>query len=236
MTTAAEAATEKRHFSPDLFTFLRELRANNDRDWFAANRDRYENSVKEPALDFIADFAPRLEALSKHFVADPRPVGGSLFRIHRDTRFSKDKTPYKTHTGIQFRHEAGKDAHAPCWYLHLAPGEVMIGAGIWHPDSDALARIRTALVDDPGGWRRATGGKAFRERFRLGGESLKRPPAGFDAGHPLIEDLKRKDFIAVAPLTDDAVTGPGFAAAFAAECKRASPLVAFLCGALGLPY
>ena len=91
-------------FDPAFFRFLRDLKANNDREWFAANKERYEDDVRGPALDFVVEFAPQLERISRHFVADPRPSGGSLFRIHRDTRFSKDKAPYKTFTGIQFRH------------------------------------------------------------------------------------------------------------------------------------
>jgi uncharacterized protein (TIGR02453 family) len=230
MTTATRA------FSPALFTFLRQLKANNDREWFTANKARYEEVIKEPALDFIAGFAPLLHRISPHFVADPRPVGGSLFRIHRDTRFSKDKTPYKTHTGIQFRHEAAKDVHAPGYYVHLEPGLVMVAAGVWHPDADALARIRTAIDGDPAGWRRATRGKRFRERFELGGDSLKRPPAGFAADHPLIDDLKRKDFVAAARMEERDVTSPGFDEKLIREFRAATPLVGFLCEALELPF
>src|SRR5918996_4016229 len=142
---ASTRARSTASFSPALFTFLRDLKQNNDRDWFKANKPRYEKAVLEPALQFIVDFEPHLLAISPHFVADPRPSGGSLFRIHRDTRFSKDKSPYKPYTGIQFRHELGKDAHAPGFYLHLEPGGVFAGAGIWHPDQPTLVRIREAI-------------------------------------------------------------------------------------------
>ena len=228
--------TATRSFSPALFTFLRELKANNNRDWFAGNKARYEEVIREPALDFIAGFEPLLRRISPHFVADARPVGGSLFRIHRDTRFSKDKTPYKTHTGIQFRHEAAKDVHAPGYYVHLQPGSVFVAVGVWHPDSDALARIRGALDADPAAWRRASTAKRFRERFTLEGDSLKRPPAGFAADHPLIDDLKRKDFIAVATLGERDVTRADFDERLARDFRVATPLVSFLCGALELPF
>lgn len=102
-------------FTPDIFAFLRDLATNNNRAWFHENKQRFEDSVRQPALDFITDFVEPLETLSPHFVADSRTVGGSLFRIHRDTRFSKDKTPYKLNTGMHFRHERAKDAHA--WLL-----------------------------------------------------------------------------------------------------------------------
>jgi uncharacterized protein (TIGR02453 family) len=222
----------QRSFRPELFRFLSDLKANNDREWFAANKDRYEEHVRGPALDFVADFAPRLEKISTHFVADPRPSGGSLFRIHRDTRFSKDKSPYKPYVGIQFRHELAKSAHTPGFYLHLQPGSVFVGVGIWHPDSPTLGRIREAIVDDPQAWRRATAGKTWR----LAGESLKRAPAGFDPEHPLIEDLKRKNVVAAVELTQKDACAPGFIARFGATCKETSPLVRFVCKALDLPY
>lgn len=225
-----------RSFSPALFSFLQELKENNDREWFAANKARYEADVREPALEFISAFAPRLDELSPHFVADARKVGGSLFRIHRDVRFSKDKSPYKTATGIHFRHALAQSAHAPGFYLHLEPGGVFAGAGIWRPDTATARRIREAIHADPEGWRRALGGSAFHERYTLDGESLKRPPAGFAADHLLIEDLKRKDFIAVAPLPERAVTSAGFIDEYAETCRAAAPLVRFLCEATGSPY
>ena len=220
-----------RSFGPELFGFLRDLKANNDREWFNANKARYEREVRNPALDFVDDFAPHLHELSPRFVADPRPNGGSLFRIHRDTRFSKDKSPYKPYTGIQFRHELGKDAHAPGFYLHLQPGSVFAAAGIWHPDQPTLLRIREAIARDQGGWRAASAGD-----FRLAGDSLKRAPAGFDPEHPLIEDLKRKDFIGVVNLTQKDVCARGFVERFAGTCREMSPLVRFLCAAVDAPY
>jgi uncharacterized protein (TIGR02453 family) len=212
-------------FSPALFAYLRDLRANNDRDWFKANRSRYDEAVLEPALRFVSDFEPHLRAISPHFVADPRPVGGSLFRIHRDTRFSKDKSPYKTQTGIQFRHELARDVHAPGFYVHLAPDEVFIGAGIWHPDSTTLTAIREAIAEQPERWQRARGDAT------LGGDSLKRAPTGYDPGHPLIEDLRRKDFIAVHPLDERTATSPAFLETVAGLCAATAPLVSFLCDA-----
>ena len=152
-----------------------------------------------------------------------------LFR----SRFSKDKSPYKTYTGIQFRHELGKDAHAPGFYLHLQPKEVFVGAGIWHPDGPTLVRIREAIADDPKAWRAAT---RLGERFELAGDSLKRAPAGYDPEHPLIDDLKRKDFICVARLSEKDVCAPGFVDAFVHMCRDVSPLVRFLCAALDAPF
>ena len=102
------------HFTPRLFKFLRQLKRNNSRDWFQANKERYIADVQQPMLRFIADFAGPLAKISKQFDADPRPVGGSMFRIHRDVRFSRDKSPYKTHVSAHFRHKAtSKDVHGP---------------------------------------------------------------------------------------------------------------------------
>lgn len=224
------------HFSGATFEFLRDLAAHNERAWFEDNRHRWERDVRDPAVRFITDFAPRLARISKRFRADPRPNGGSMFRIHRDTRFSRDKSPYKTHTGIQFRHDNGKDAHAPGFYLHLQPGMVFVGVGIWHPDGPTTRRIRDAIVAKPSAWRRARDDEAFVQRFRLAGESLQRPPAGYAGDHPLIEDLKRKDFIAVRELAEDDVTSAGFLDEFTETCRAGTPLIRFLCRAVDVPF
>lgn len=228
--------TEQAVFGHELFSFLADLRANNDREWFAANKHRYEEHVLEPALAFVDAFAPRLEKISPHFLADARPTGGSLFRIYRDTRFSKDKTPYKTNVGIHFRHERARDARAPGYYLHVGPGEVFAGAGIWHPDSEAVTRIREAIVAEPERWTRATRSGAFAKQLQLGGDSLKRVPPWADPTHPLADDLKRKDFYGWARLSEDDVVAAGFVDVYARICRAAAPLMRFLCHALEVPY
>ena len=193
--------------------------------------------VKEAALDFVNDFAPYLEKMSPHFVADSRPVGGSLFRIYRDTRFSKDKTPYKPYTGVIFKHEAAKDVHAPGFYLHLQPRQSFVGLGIWMPDGPTVRKIREAIAEDPAGWKKAAYGKRFTDVFELGDEeTLKRPPRGFDAEHPYVEDLKRKSFTAYAKVTQKQVTSPGFIDEYAKMCKRGVPFMRFLCEAVGVPF
>lgn len=225
-----------KYFTPATFRFLNELAAHNERDWFNANKARYMSDVQEPALQFVADFAPKLAKVSEHFVADPRPQGGSLFRIYRDIRFSKDKTPYKTHVAVRFGHEAGGDVHAPGFYLHIEPGASYAGAGLWRPEAPLAREIRQAIVDDPTGWKKAAHGKAFLSQFEPDGESLARPPQGFDPNHPLIEDLKRKDFIGGTRLEDQLVTSDRLLTEFAAMTKTAAPYVAFLTKAVGLPF
>ena len=228
--------TGQPHFTPALFTFLRELRENNNREWFQANKARYEADVRDPLLRFIADFALPLHELSVHFVADPRPVGGSLFRIYRDVRFSKDKSPYKTQAAAHFRHERGKDVHAPGFYLHLEPDDVFAGAGIWHPDTKSLTKIRDAIVANPAGWQRLTSDGEFRRRWQLGGDSLKRTPKGFDPSHPLIEDLRRKDFVTATSFTEEDARAPDFMGQLAQAYRTTAPVVEFLTNSLGLPY
>lgn len=217
-------------FQSDLFEFLRQLKRQNNREWFAKNKTRYQQCVVEPAMQFINAFAPHLAKLSLHFVADARPTRGSLFRIYRDTRFSADKLPYKTHIGIHFSHESGKDAHAPVFYLHLEPEGCFAAAGIWHPDNRALTRIRTAIVSQPAHWKKATG------KLELEGESLTRAPKGFAPNHPLVEDLKRKDFVASVAFTEDQVCSPKLLRDFTAACRKMTPLVEFTTGALGLKF
>jgi uncharacterized protein (TIGR02453 family) len=225
-----------RYFTPKLFTFLTQLSENNDRDWFKAHQDDYERFVREPALDFINDFAKPLERISPHFVADSRKVGGSLFRIQRDTRFGKDKTPYKENTGVQFRHALAKDVHAPGFYMNIQPGECYMGVGLWRPETRAAYAIRERIDADPQGWKKATRGKRFTDVFTVTGDSLTRPPKGYSADHPLIEDLKRKDFIASTRLSQRQITSDRFMKDFTDNCRRAVPFIKFLCEAVGVPF
>src|SRR5215813_766227 len=218
------------HFSSDLFDFLRRLKKNNNREWFAKNKARYQQAVVEPALSFITDFSPNLYELSPHFVADARLTRGSLFRIYRDTRFSSDKRPFKTHVGIHFSHFGGKDAHAPVFYLHLEPDSCFAAAGIWHPDNRALTRVRLAIVADTNRW------ASVRKKLELEGDKLSRPPRGFDCQHPFIEDLKMKDFVVSVPFTEGQICGSNFLRDFTSACRKMSPLAEFTTKALGLKY
>ena len=217
-------------FSPDVFTFLRQLRRNNDREWFAKNKARYQQSIVEPALSFIGGFAPYLDKISSHFVADARPTRGSLFRIYRDTRFSNDKRPFKTHVGIHFSHSGGKDVHAPVFYLHLEPDNCFAAAGIWHPDNLVLTKVRTAIVREAEEWAKV------RKKLTLEGDRLSRPPRGFDPNHRFIDDLKMKDFVASVVLTEEQICGDRLMRDFVSACRKLSPLVKFTTRALGLKF
>jgi len=225
------------YITPKLFRFFRDLKKNNDRDWFQANKQRYEDDVRDPLLAFIDEFTGPLYKISPHYRAEAKKVGGSLFRIFRDIRFAKDKTPYKTHAGVHFRHENAKDAHAPGFYLHIAPGEVFMGAGIWHPETAVGRQIRGAIIEHPEKWKKAMKSAAFaRHGFGLEGDVYKRPPAGIDGEHPLIADLMRKDFIALADLTEKEVCAADFPKVFAAMCKSTTAYMKFLTEAVGQPF
>ena len=224
------------YFTPALFRFLTELRSNNRREWFLDNKHRYESEVRDPMLRFIADFGPELRKISRQLVADPRPNGGSMMRVYRDTRFSHNKTPYKTNAAAHFNHISGKDIHAPGFYFHLSPDEVFVAAGMWHPEAASLGKIRDAIVKTPDRWKKTIGEQRFASTFELGGDSLKRPPQGYDPNHPLIADLKRKDFVAGAELTPQDVCSPQFMSRFADMCATGAPLMKFLTRAVGLPW
>jgi uncharacterized protein (TIGR02453 family) len=226
----------KHYFTPALFKFMRELKDNNERKWFNENKHRYIGDLKEPAMDFVLDFGQHLDGISPHFKADPRGQGGSLFRIYRDVRFSKNKDPYKTHTGIYFSHLAGKGVHTPGFYLNLEPKNNWVGLGIWRPDSPTLKSLRQHIADNPAKWRRVVNNKAFKEKFKVSGSSLIRPPKGFDPEHPLIDVLKMKDFTAVAPLKQSSVTSDAFMSDFVTTCRAGAPLVRLICQGINQPF
>ena len=224
------------YLKPELFLFLRELKQNNTREWFNDNKKRYEEHLKDPLLEMIADFSPLLADISPHFRAIPKVTGGSLFRIYRDVRFSKNKDPYKTHAGVHFRHEQAKDVHSPGYYLHIEPDNVFLGLGIWHPENSVLTKIRSAIVADPDLWQDILQSGNFSDEFELKGDSLKRPPKGFDPEHLFIADLKRKDFMGVAQISEAEALRPDVLPLLAQEWKKGSSFMAFLADAVGVPF
>jgi len=224
------------YFTEETFRFLAELAAQNERAFFEAHKPHYEAHVREPARALIRAMRPHLEALSPELLADDRRQGGSLLRIHRDVRFSADKSPYKTHIGIQFRHRAGKDIHAPGLYVHIEPDSHFLGAGMWRPDGASLAVIRAQIDAQQGRWREIIGALTRRGVWRLGGESLKRAPRGFPADHPLVDDLKRKSFILDTPLEATSVLSPGLPALLADRFGETRDLLRFLCDAIDVSF
>lgn len=221
----------------DALTFLDELKANNNKQWFQANKPRYQSSVVKPMVGFIESLSPELANISDCFIADARPHGGSMFRIYRDTRFAKDKTPYKEHIACQFRHMAGKDAHAPGYYLHIASNEVLIGGGIWLPPTPVLNKIRNTIMDNPEQWTRIKTHKSFQRLFAgIEGDQLKRPPRGFPKEHVHMEDLKRKSYFVMFRCQPMDVTRPDFLSLVVNVYREMTPFMQFLSFALDLPF
>ncbi|HEX7338456.1 MAG TPA: DUF2461 domain-containing protein [Rhodanobacteraceae bacterium] len=227
---------ERTYFSPATFRFLRALDRHNNREWFHAHKADYERHVREPFLQLIGDLEAPLASISAHFRADARKVGGSMFRIQRDTRFSHSKLPYKPFAGARLFHERRREIAAPSFYLHIAPDECFAGGGLWHPETHTLRNIREFMVDNPGAWKRATQSRTFREHFEFWGDSLKRPPRGFDADHELIDDLKRKS-LAAGEVFDEAFACSAELRPFAVDSfKRLAPMVDYLCAAQDLAF
>src|SRR5262245_20362515 len=226
------AAPMSEFVSPRTFRFLRELAAHNERPWFEANKARYLADVRDPLLRFVAAVGPKLKAVSRQIVADPRPAGGSLFRIHRDVRFSKDKSPYKTHAAMSFRHADARERPAPGFYLHLAPGDVFAGAGLWHAEPEAVKQVRDAIVASPERWAKVV------KACRLGEEedTLKRAPRGYDPEHRFVADLRRQSFTTGLRFTQAQACAKDFPERFARACRKAEPLMAFLARAVGVAW
>jgi uncharacterized protein (TIGR02453 family) len=224
--------------SPELFVFLRDLQKNNNKDWFGRNKQRYVDVIQRPMLEFIATMAPWLAAHMPAFTADMRTNGGSLFRIHRDTRFSNDKSPYKTNVGCNFRHRAGKDAHAPGFYVHIEPGKIFFGGGIWSPPTPVLNKIRDAIVENPKRWQSVKQARQFATV--LGGladaPSLKNAPEGYARDHKFVEDLKRKSLFAFSSCSEAEVCAADFPDRVKQTFDALAPLMKFMVDALDLSW
>jgi len=226
-------------FTPAALRFLRGLAKNNNKEWFEAHRAEYEGEVREPMRDLIGEMNARMAKFAPEIGGDPKR---SMFRIHRDIRFSKDKSPYKTHAACWFHHrraasQVGSEADAGSagFYFHLEPGRSMVGGGLWMPPRPQLSKLRDAIAEDPAGFDRIA--KALTKRYGgLDDESvLKRMPRGFTEDHAAAKWLRYQSFTSGRLLEDAEVTGPGLPVLLAKEFQGLLPLVRWLNGALGLP-
>jgi uncharacterized protein (TIGR02453 family) len=228
------------HFTPQALAFLRGIRKNNRKEWFEAHREQYEQALKRPLAALIEEMDVQLATIAPEIIGSPKK---SAFRIHRDVRFSKDKSPYKTHVACWFFHRdigtrmQSEAVHGGAgFYLHLSPGESFCGGGIWMPPRAALQKIRASLVDDLEGWEAIVQDQAFRRRF---GEldtdgMLTRVPRGYAADHPAAPWLRHQSFTAGTPLADGDVISPTLPRLLARHYAAMTPFVRWLNEALGL--
>ena len=225
------------YFSEASLKFLRGLARNNSREWFHAHKADYEAHVRGPFQRLLTDLQPALAEVSPHYRAEPKTVGGSLFRIQRDTRFANDKAPYKAWQGARLFHESGRQVEAPSFYLHLQPGGCFVGAGLWHPQPDTLRGLRQFLLDNPGSWKAAAHDTKFRKRYDLDdSERLTRAPRGFPTDFEFANDLRRKNFVAFRAIDDEVMTGPRLLKTLAADLPGLAPFTDYLCAALDLEF
>jgi uncharacterized protein (TIGR02453 family) len=224
-------------FTKRALHFLRQLKTHNEKPWFEAHREEYELELREPMRALIADMDTRLRRFAPEIGGDPKR---SMFRIHRDIRFSKDKSPYKTHAACWFHHRStsgrvGSDAPegSAGFYFHLEPGKSIMGAGLWMPARPQLNKLRDAIVDDPGRFDRIARG--LTRRFGgLDDESmLKRMPRGYAEDEPGAKWLRYQSFTAGRRLTDSQVTSAALPALLQKDFTGMLPLVRWLNGALG---
>ena len=225
------------HFTPASLKFLRGLARHNDKAWFEAHRQDYEAHVRQPFLRLITDLQPALASVSPHFRADPRTVGGSLFRIHRDARFSSDKSPYKPWQGARLFHERRREVPAPSFYVHLQPGGSFVGGGLWHPEADTQRRVRQFILDNPATWKKVAHDPKLRRRFALDDtEVLSRAPRGFPADFEFIDDLKHRNWVFWRSLDDATMTGPRLRRTLETDLVALGPFIDYLCAALDLEF
>ena len=225
------------YFTDASFKFLRGLARHNERAWFTAHKADYDKHVRAPFQRLLHDLEPALAGVSTHFRVDPKPVGGALYRIQRDTRFANDKTPYKTWQGARLTHERHKQVEAPLFYMHLEPGKCFIGAGVWHSEVAIQRRVRQFIVDNPSGWKQAAHAPAFRRRFDLDdSEMLVRVPKGYPDDFPFADDLRRRNFVAERAIEDTTILGPRLRQVLETDLAALGPFVDYLCASLDLEF
>ena len=227
-------------FRPEAIQFLVDLAANNERAWFQPRKGEYERLLKGPLEALIAALGERFEKRGIPLRADPAK---SPFRIYRDVRFSKDKSPYKTNLGASFpwvEETASDDAtarshtaevHSSGGYFHLQPGEIYVGGGIWHPDKPWIDAFRRRVADDPKEFHAVVDGRSFKEAFGAlssDGHSLQRVPAGYPADHPEAETLKMKDVVFGRRLSDHEAMSPHLPGVMADSFEAAMPVFRYL--------
>lgn len=213
-------------FPPEARRFFRQLRRNNNRDWFLAHKDVFEQKVKLPMVGLVRALAGEVRKFAPEIETEPSKA---IYRIYRDTRFSRDKSPYKTQIAASFN-QRGLARHASAGlYFHISAEEVLIAGGMYMPGSAELRAVRSRTAKRPEELRKIVGGQKFRKLFGgLEGEQLKRVPAGYPADHPAADLLRYKQYLAWATHPASLAEGPGLLPAVIEHFRAMMPLVRYL--------
>ncbi len=213
-------------FSRDTMRFLKELKENNDRDWFNENKDRYEKSVKAPMLSLLTTLAARMKGVDADITLEPKKA---MYRIYRDVRFSNDKSPYKTWIAAAFTYEGYDRKHDAAFYFHISTDEIGVGGGLYSPMGDRLKNLRKAIGEDARPLRKVLAAKAFKNEFgEMMGDELVRVPQGFEKDHPDADLLKKKQFLCWKTLPKSRMTQAEFTDDLVAAFKAMAPFVRYL--------
>ncbi len=221
--SAAAPASVLPYFRPEALTFLRNLAKHNDREWFQPRKAVYEAELKEPMLAVVRKITDAMMDFAPAFV---RPAEKSVFRIYRDTRFSSDKRPYKTHVAAWWTHTGLEKTSGAGYYFHISPKEVIVAAGSYMPDKDQLSQIRHWLLDHHGEFRKLLQSAKVRKHFEeFEGNSLVRPPKGFPCEHPGMDLIRCRQWGLAATLPAETALRADLAAVIVRHFKVAAPVV-----------
>lgn len=214
-------------FSPEAFRFLRSLKRNNKREWFQSRKGVYEELVKHPMMAVVFELAKECKSFAPEVGFDPQK---NVLRIYRDTRFSKDKTPYKTNVAASFPFGTyGKNMDSPGLYLHLEPGEVFVGGGLYLPNSLQIRKIRESLQKNPDAFLDIVEDREFKKHFgKISGDILKTAPRGISADHPMTDYLRLKQFFVSRTFEESVALKKDFPKKIAKEFKLMMPLLRWI--------
>jgi len=211
------------YFRPEALTFLRNLARHNDREWFQPRKTQFEAELKEPMLAVIRKVTEAMLDFAPPFV---RPAEKCLFRIYRDTRFSNDKRPYKSHVAAWWSHQGLQKTSGAGYYFHISPKEVIIAAGAYMPEKDQLSQIRHWLLDHHAEFRKLLQKPAVGKHFvEFEGNPLTRPPKGFPSEHPGMDLIRCRQWGLAATLPPETALTKDFAATLIRYFKTAASVV-----------
>lgn len=211
------------YLHPEALTFLRNLARHNDRAWFQPRKEQFEAELKEPMLAIVRKVTEAMLDFAPQFV---RPAEKCLFRIYRDTRFSNDKRPYKTHVAAWWSHQGLEKTSGAGYYFHVSPKEVIVAAGAYMPEKDQLAQIRHWLLEHHAEFRKLLQSPKMRKHFdEFEGNALTRPPKGFPSDHPGMDLIRCKQWGIAATLPAATALKKDFAATLIKYFRIAAPVV-----------